>query len=210
MIRRPPRSTLFPYTPLFRSAGRASDRHHALLAALAEHAHQAIVEVEVPPVEADELADARAGGVQRLDDGAVAERPWRVADDGAEQRLDLVFGERLGDAQGHARRADLLARVDGEEPLLEAEAMERTHSHQRPGDRRRRALRTPVAVACRRQFLDVGEHRLLADRARIALASFAEELRVAAEVAAVRRPRICGEGAPHGQTPVRLDPGPGP
>src|SRR3712207_8053341 len=28
MIRRPPRSTLFPYTTLFRSAGRAALRHH--------------------------------------------------------------------------------------------------------------------------------------------------------------------------------------
>src|SRR3712207_7188771 len=27
MIRRPPRSTLFPYTTLFRSLGRAQDRH---------------------------------------------------------------------------------------------------------------------------------------------------------------------------------------
>src|SRR6478735_1275094 len=29
MIRRPPRSTLFPYTTLFRSAGRRGDRHRA-------------------------------------------------------------------------------------------------------------------------------------------------------------------------------------
>src|SRR2546430_3847877 len=32
MIRRPPRSTLFPYTTLFRSIGRAERRFHALLA----------------------------------------------------------------------------------------------------------------------------------------------------------------------------------
>src|SRR3712207_9467695 len=30
MIRRPPRSTLFPYTTLFRSAGRVADIHHLL------------------------------------------------------------------------------------------------------------------------------------------------------------------------------------
>jgi len=30
MIRRPPRSTLFPYTTLFRSAGLASERGQAL------------------------------------------------------------------------------------------------------------------------------------------------------------------------------------
>ena len=38
-----------------RVAGRASDGHDALLAALAEHADQAVVEVEVGAVEADEL-----------------------------------------------------------------------------------------------------------------------------------------------------------
>src|SRR5256884_5785625 len=30
MIRRPPRSTLFPYTTLFRSAGRPGHQHHAV------------------------------------------------------------------------------------------------------------------------------------------------------------------------------------
>src|SRR3712207_8937881 len=40
MIRRPPRSTLFPYTTLFRSRGQTSrvrDRHAAFFLTLAEH-----------------------------------------------------------------------------------------------------------------------------------------------------------------------------
>src|SRR5258708_30949748 len=39
MIRRPPRSTLFPYTTLFRSAGESSNpgSHGALIAELVQH-----------------------------------------------------------------------------------------------------------------------------------------------------------------------------
>src|SRR3712207_8221413 len=39
MIRRPPRSTLFPYTTLFRSLHRYPASSHALLAQLVEHFH---------------------------------------------------------------------------------------------------------------------------------------------------------------------------
>src|SRR5690349_24049257 len=37
MIRRPPRSTLFPYTTLFRSPGRRGDRHDAVRVRDREH-----------------------------------------------------------------------------------------------------------------------------------------------------------------------------
>src|SRR5207245_11350397 len=51
----------------------------------------------------------------------------------------------------------------------------------------------------------VAEDRLLADRARIALASFAEKLGVAAQVAAVRGQRAGGETALDGQPRVVLN-----
>src|SRR3712207_8826616 len=68
MIRRPPRSTLFPYTTLFRSEKHALDRHHAL-------AHVG-----------DDVALA-ADGFQR--------RPERR---GAARALALVLEDRLGQA----------------------------------------------------------------------------------------------------------------
>src|SRR3712207_8467900 len=60
MIRRPPRSTLFPYTTLFRSAGRAAD--------LAGQHHQP---QRIGPVvrQVDGVRGARGGVVGREHDG---------------------------------------------------------------------------------------------------------------------------------------------
>src|SRR3712207_8960333 len=48
MIRRPPRSTLFPYTTLFRSARRLRPRQEGGRA-LEEHVHPRPAELDVPP-----------------------------------------------------------------------------------------------------------------------------------------------------------------
>src|SRR5215204_5148332 len=72
MIRRPPRSTLFPYTTLFRSVGR---RQRPRLVAV------------VPP----EVPHHPAGGLAPEDDGRVLE----AGEDGEQRRL-LVLGEELG------------------------------------------------------------------------------------------------------------------
>src|SRR3712207_8215937 len=72
MIRRPPRSTLFPYTTLFRSADVPDDVHvvldedhrHALLTEVLDVAEQALRERRVHPghglVEHDDLWVARS------------------------------------------------------------------------------------------------------------------------------------------------------
>src|SRR5215212_1736819 len=52
----------------------APDRNDPLLAALAHDAHQAVVEVDRAALEADRLRHAKAGAVQQLDEGAVAQR----------------------------------------------------------------------------------------------------------------------------------------
>src|SRR2546422_9669731 len=66
MIRRPPRSTLFPYTTLFRSL---PDRMPELLALL----HVLAGRVERPARDADHLRpDADAAGVERFDRHLVA------------------------------------------------------------------------------------------------------------------------------------------
>src|SRR2546421_8792857 len=43
MIRRPPRSTLFPYTTLFRSGVRLLDEHHARVYPVERRVHQRLV-----------------------------------------------------------------------------------------------------------------------------------------------------------------------
>src|SRR2546430_12611335 len=58
MIRRPPRSTLFPYTTLFRSAEREMDRDHVGAEPLAHHL-DAHVEVRADPVHLVDEDDAR-------------------------------------------------------------------------------------------------------------------------------------------------------
>src|SRR3712207_7956107 len=66
MIRRPPRSTLFPYTTLFRSgAGGAEDRHRLSRLRREAHAAQDLALVagvaEADLVELDAAADGREG-----------------------------------------------------------------------------------------------------------------------------------------------------
>src|SRR5256885_8153576 len=58
MIRRPPRSTLFPYTTLFRSQGKSTDR--ATLTAIARQAMiERGLEPDFPPAALQELAAIR-------------------------------------------------------------------------------------------------------------------------------------------------------
>src|SRR3712207_8591783 len=68
MIRRPPRSTLFPYTTLFRSGGERADRRRLGGALLAAHQH---------------AADRRGDGVEHEGQPHVVH-----ADDGAEGEVD--------------------------------------------------------------------------------------------------------------------------
>src|SRR3712207_8911718 len=67
MIRRPPRSTLFPYTTLFRSPEVGRDGDVADLVPLAEHAehHRLVAGVlEIRELEADHLGLAQAAAGQ--------------------------------------------------------------------------------------------------------------------------------------------------
>src|SRR3712207_8986333 len=66
MIRRPPRSTLFPYTTLFRSAGVAVD---ALLRVDVEHLDLVVVGLVGRRVDAVDRADLHAGVVLGPDAG---------------------------------------------------------------------------------------------------------------------------------------------
>src|SRR3712207_7946022 len=67
MIRRPPRSTLFPYTTLFRSEGADSSRA-AARRALPHRAQQGVVDRGEPPVAADQRRVERRIALWRLNE----------------------------------------------------------------------------------------------------------------------------------------------
>src|SRR6266404_7659765 len=129
MIRRPPRSTLFPYTTLFRSGPhRGQDLGQLGVGARVERgsrrAHQG--GGDPPPAPQDLLADADrgAGGRSRLalvaDEGQppVEERARLVAAPGHEMLADRPQRFRVGEAgHGPVRAArELLEEVDAAEP----------------------------------------------------------------------------------------------
>src|SRR3712207_5445695 len=111
MIRRPPRSTLFPYTTLFRSHAPRAQREHAEALVLERRA--VLERVEVAP-----------GGVELagMPDRLEAQRPGvalrggevEIAPEAARQRLELEVRVRVGD-RAH-RRTDVAGVV--EDPRL--------------------------------------------------------------------------------------------
>ena len=75
--------------------GLLAERHDALLAALPADAHVLLLEVDVAEVEADRLRAPEAGGVDELEEGAVAEAERAVTGERVEDRLDLRGLRRL-------------------------------------------------------------------------------------------------------------------
>src|SRR3712207_7390475 len=83
MIRRPPRSTLFPYTTLFRSDGRG-------------HAGDAVVRDHRAPPGRDAAARPTAGG-RSAGDGRCSGLTWRRERVERETRLELATFSLEGD-----------------------------------------------------------------------------------------------------------------
>ena len=164
--------------------------------------------VDVAPVEADELADPQTTGVERLEDRAVPKRPRPVARNRGEQPLDSGFGERLGDALGNPRTAELLTRVRHEQPFFRAEAVEGTDRRDGAGHRCGRVARVPVVVAGALELVDVGGHHRLGRRT-IGLGPPAavpapQVVGVAPQIAAVRGDGVGGQAALDAQPGVVL------
>src|SRR5688572_9951843 len=87
------------------------ERDDALLVALAEAAHGAVLEVDAAALEPDRLAHADATAVQELDERAVAQAPRRRAVGGVDQALDLAERERAGELLAPPRQVDVGGRV---------------------------------------------------------------------------------------------------
>ena len=122
-----------------RLGGRPAERDEAFLAALADDAHHAGLEVDRAARQAERLGDAEAGAVEELHQGAVAHRARRRADRGVDEALGLCGREGArhrprpagtGDAGGGV----VVARAD--ERLMPEVCAHRGES---AGDRRGRA-----------------------------------------------------------------------
>src|SRR4029079_7550330 len=75
----------------------ASERDDPLLVTLAEAPNNAVVQVDPAAVEPHRLADPEPGPVEELDEGAVAEHPWRRAVGRLDEALDLARRGRPGE-----------------------------------------------------------------------------------------------------------------
>ncbi len=121
----------------------AGQRYHAFLSPLAEHANVAAVQVHVADVERAGLADAQAGAVEELDEGAIAQ-PAPLAPPGSgggfrrfDQRRAIVDGKRLGQCLGFARRRDSRGRVRSTDALALQVAKEAAQRRELAAERRR-------------------------------------------------------------------------
>src|SRR5690606_11214007 len=79
-----------------------SEDHDPLLAPLAEHAHRLAAQVDVFPLQADQLGEAHSGGVEQLEDGAITQPVRLRAPVAVEEILQLFLGNESGKAPTEA------------------------------------------------------------------------------------------------------------
>src|SRR5205085_7957503 len=129
--------------PAYRFDGGPADRDDTLLVSLAEGADDPVLEVDVRLREADGLADAQAGAVEKLDERAVAVCARRGACGGFDQPLRLRRRERAREPRLPARQVELrgrIVRTRAEQHLVAEERAERGNAaRDRCGRESRRA-----------------------------------------------------------------------
>src|SRR3954469_13331261 len=113
----------------------------ALLAALAAHVDELLLEVDVGEVQVDRLLRAQAGRVDELDQGPVAEAQGAGPIESVERGVDVLGAGRVGKAPRPPRRERRVR-----DPLRpERVAQERANGRELSPDRRRRELPGPRA-----------------------------------------------------------------
>src|SRR5712692_1202447 len=117
--------------------GLLAERHDALLAALAAHANELLLEVDVREIEVDRLAAAEPRRVDELDQRAVAEGECTFALERVQRLLDLCALRRIGQPPRPAWAERGLRQA----PRSQREAQERADRREAPRNRRRRELR---------------------------------------------------------------------
>jgi hypothetical protein len=79
-------------------ASRISERHHPFLVAFSHHPKDAALEVDIGPLETDQLTYPQAGGIQHLQNGMISALEGLVAGRGREDGIDLDRTEVAGEA----------------------------------------------------------------------------------------------------------------
>ena len=94
-----------------RVSGHLAEGDEALFVALADHAHEALLQVDVRDEQAAGLGDAQAAAVEDFEDGAVAEvHPGFVAD-GVEDGCDFLDGKDFREVAAEFGGVDAVAGV---------------------------------------------------------------------------------------------------
>ncbi len=122
--------------------GFFAERDQAFLAALAGDPQHALAQVDGIGRQVDQLTDAQAGGIHQLEHGAVAQAERRVDVGAGQQRVDLAFGERLGQQAGQLGRIEQRAGVVAAFAAADGIGEERTQGGEQAGIAARRPAMT--------------------------------------------------------------------
>ena len=171
-------------------------RHQALAAPLAGRHDVAGGQIDVLDAEAERLGRAEAGGIQQLEQRAVA-KPVRPADVGRlDQRDHVLHGQRARQAPGGPGSVQVLRRVARDHAGLEEVTIESAHRREMSGD-------AAAAEASPPQPAHVPCH-LGGSRLPEAAPLPAEEVAKTLQVAAVGQERIGGGPPLHLEGPEKL------
>ncbi len=125
--------------PLVQCDRRVSaDRDDALLAPLAQHPGETIVQVDVTEREPDEFGDSHASAVKRLENRPIPASNRTIAHDHLDERRDLVERERLRKPPRNTRHLELCGRIVDAELLDDQKPVQSPYRDKRAGDRRGR------------------------------------------------------------------------
>ena len=113
-----------------------AERDDPLLAPLPQSAQQTLAQIDVPHVQADQFAHAKAGGVEQLEDRPVALAERRSGLRRLDQLDRVLLAQILRQPPLLARRRDQLRRVAADRPPRPEELQERSDGGELARDRR--------------------------------------------------------------------------
>ena len=162
-----------------RAGSAAQERHEALLAALAAHAHQLAIAQKAGEIEADQLAYAQATAVEHLEHGLVAQAGGRLGKGLVEQGAHLPDGKGLRQRAVHLGQGHRGGRVCPREVFGHGKAVKALQGGHV-------ALHTLLRIATRAQIGDVVDDGIARDVFIGAHAALREKPEVVAQIGRIR------------------------